>query len=75
MVCRESTCDSTEGSGSMEIPRVIVGDGSVRDVACDLPFKANIAEGLELERLDWVRRGDGVGRGYPPRSWNGFPGH
>ena len=46
-----------ERSGSIEIPRVIVGLGSVRDVPCALPFKANIAEGLALERLQLVVEG------------------
>lgn len=56
----------------MEIPRVIVGLGSVMEVACDLPLKANIAEGFALERLLISRR---YNEGYPPRNWNGFPGH
>ena len=45
----------------MEMPRVMVGEGSVREEALDFPLRANIAEGLELER--------------PPRRRKGLPGH
>jgi len=45
----------------MEIPRVMVGEGSTREVTLDFPLRANIAEGLELER--------------PPRRRKGLPGH
>jgi hypothetical protein len=37
--------------GSIEMPSVIEGLGSMSEVAWALPFTANIAEGLELERL------------------------
>lgn len=43
-----------DASGSIEIPRVIVGLGSVKEVACAFPFRANIADGLALERLALV---------------------
>jgi hypothetical protein len=33
------------------MPKVMVGLGSDSDVACALPFSANIADGFELERL------------------------
>jgi hypothetical protein len=47
-----------------------VGLGSVRDVPCALPFKANIAEGLALERLPLVvevkrHTPRGVGKAFP----------
>ncbi len=45
------TWDSMKERGSIDMPRVMEGLGSVREVACVLPFKANIADGLELERL------------------------
>jgi len=37
--------------GSIDMPRVMVGLGSVNDVACAFPFKANIAEGFLYESL------------------------
>lgn len=40
-----------EASGSIDIPRVIVGLGLVREAAWAFPFRANIADGLALERL------------------------
>ena len=45
----------------MEIPRVMVGEESMGEVAFDFPLRAKIAEGLELER--------------PPRRRKGLPGH
>ena len=45
------TWDSMKERGSIDMPRAMEGLGSVREVACALPFKANIADGLELERL------------------------
>ena len=33
------------------MPRVIVGLGSAREVACAFPLRAKMAEGLLLERL------------------------
>lgn len=40
-----------DSSDSIEMPRVIVGFGFVREVACALPFNANIADGFAFERL------------------------
>ena len=45
------TWASIAESGSMEMPSVIEGLGSMSEVAWALPFTANIAEGLELESL------------------------
>ena len=71
--CNDWTCASIEDSGSSEIPRFIVGLGSVREVAWDFPLRAKIADGLLLERLGLVgREGKWL---YQPSSWNGLPGH
>jgi hypothetical protein len=40
-----------EERGSIDMPRVMEGLGSMREVACAFPFRANIADGLELVRL------------------------
>jgi len=34
------------------MPRVMVGFGSASEVACALPFRANIADGFALESLE-----------------------
>ena len=67
------TWDSMKERGSIDMPRVMEGLGSVREVACALPFKANIADGLELERLLSERQQPKDV--YPPSNWNGLPGH
>jgi hypothetical protein len=72
--CRDWSWISTAERGSIEIPRVIVGDWSVIEVGWDFPLRAKMAEGLALERLPEVSLVKLV-EGYPPRSWKGFPGH
>ena len=72
--CNDTTCASIEDSGSIEIPRFIVGLGSVMEVACAFPLRAKIADGLELERLGLVGL-EGKRCLYQPSSWNGLPGH
>lgn len=47
LVGRAWSCTSTTWSGSTEMPRVIVGLGSVREPACAFPLRANIAEGFD----------------------------
>jgi hypothetical protein len=51
------------------MPKAIVGLGFDSDVACVLPFSANIADGFELERL-MISPGEfgELGRRYPPSS-------
>jgi len=44
--CSVDNCASTAAIGSIEIPRVILGFGSVNVVACALPFNAKIADGF-----------------------------
>lgn len=44
--CSVDNCASTAAIGSIEIPRVILGFGSVNEVACALPFNAKIADGF-----------------------------
>lgn len=50
-VCNVLTWASMAERGSIDMPRVIEGLGSLSEVACALPFRANIAEGFAFERL------------------------
>jgi hypothetical protein len=73
--CSVLTWDSMEERGSMDMPRAMEGLGSMREVACAFPFRANIADGLELVRLRLEHEERAKGGKYPPSNWNGFPGH
>jgi len=49
--CNVLTWASIAERGSIEMPSVIEGLGSISEVAWALPFTANIADGFALERL------------------------